>query len=116
MPSHSGDIPELFRSRFTVDYDAPFQRHLNRLEVEIGREDYRHLKKVELLATAPDEEAFAAMEEITGRVLRTTQNNYNRDLLVITSYSIHYTKLYEAHGAVAQAVVDGVVLRVEIDA
>jgi len=81
MPSRRGDIPELFRSRFTVDYAAPFQRHLNRLEVEIGREDYRHLKKVELLATLPDEEAFAAMEEITGRVLETTQNNYNRDLL-----------------------------------
>ena len=74
-------IPELFRCEFTVDASAPFRRHLNRLEVEIGREDYRHLKRVELLAEEPDERAFAGMEEITGRLLATTQNNYNRDLL-----------------------------------
>jgi hypothetical protein len=81
MPRGAPDIPALFRHRFSVDYSAPFQRHLNRLEVEIGREDYRHLKKVELLATAPSEAQFAAMEEITARLLKTTQNNYNRDLL-----------------------------------
>lgn len=81
MPRSAPDIPALFRHRFSVDYSAPFQRHLNRLEVEIGREDYRHLKKVELLATSPSEEQFAAMEEITARLLKTTQNNYNRDLL-----------------------------------
>jgi len=96
MPSRSGDIPELFRSRFTVDYAAPFQRHLNRLEVEIGREDYRHLKKVELLTTVPDEEAFAAMEEITGRVLQTTQNNYNRDLLQRLGIRVYLEPLHYA--------------------
>lgn len=81
MPRSLPGIPDLFRYRFAVDYSAPFQRHLNRLEVEIGREDYRHLKKVELLATSPSEAQFAAMEEITTRLLETTQNNYNRDLL-----------------------------------
>ncbi|NIQ95657.1 MAG: hypothetical protein GWN87_16720, partial [Desulfuromonadales bacterium] len=65
-------IPRLFISRFEVDYKAPFRRYLNRLEVEIGREDYRHLKQVELLEETPGEEHFAAMEEITERVLKTT--------------------------------------------
>jgi hypothetical protein len=81
MPRRAPEIPVLFRHRFSVDYSAPFQRHLNRLEVEIGREDYRHLKKVELLSTFPTDAQFAAMEEITARLLKTTQNNYNRDLL-----------------------------------
>jgi hypothetical protein len=81
MNFRSPDIPMLFKSRFTVDYSAPFRRHLNRLEVEIGREDYRHLKRVELLAESPAERGFDAMEEITSRLLETTQNNYNRDLL-----------------------------------
>ena len=81
MPRGAPDIPALFRHRFSVDYSAPFKRHLNRLEVEIGREDYHHLKKIELLATAPSEAQFADMEEITARLLNTTQNNYNRDLL-----------------------------------
>lgn len=81
MPRRVADIPDLFRHRFAVDYSAPFQRHLNRLEVEIGREDYRHLKKIELLPTSPDEAQFVAMEEITARLLETTQNDYNRDLL-----------------------------------
>jgi len=81
MPRCTPDIPALFRHLFSVDYSAPFQRHLNRLEVEIGREDYRHLKKVELLETLPDDAHFAAMEEITARLLDTTQNNYNRELL-----------------------------------
>jgi hypothetical protein len=75
------NIPKLFVNRFTVDYSAPFRRHLNRLEVEIGREDYRHLKRVELLAESPSDGDFDAMEEITTRLLETTQNNYNRDLL-----------------------------------
>lgn len=74
-------IPKLFTCPFTVDLSAPFQRHLNRLEVEIGREDYRHLKRVELLREVPTEAAFAAMEEITDRLLDHTQNNYNRQLL-----------------------------------
>ncbi len=81
MPGAPPNIPKLFISNFTVDYSAPFRRHLNRLEVEIGREDYRHLKRVELLDQMPSETRFAGMEEITGRVLKTTQNNYNRDLL-----------------------------------
>lgn len=81
MDHKSLRIPELFINRFTVDYSAPFRRHLNRLEVEIGREDYRHLKRVELLAESPSEGVFNAMEEITSRLLETTQNNYNRDLL-----------------------------------
>lgn len=75
------NIPRLFLSDFSVDYTAPFTRYLNRLEVEIGREDYRHLKRVELLPDTPPERAFRAMTEITSRVLKTTQNNYNRDLL-----------------------------------
>ncbi len=75
-------LSSLFISNFTVDESAPFKRHLNRLEVEIGREDYRHLKDVELLPCPPPESAFAAMEEITERLLKTTQNNYNRQLLV----------------------------------
>lgn len=74
-------IPELFRCEFQVDSSAPFRRHLNRLEVEIGREDYRHLKRVELVSEGLGEEDFAGMEEITERLLATTQNNYNRNLL-----------------------------------
>ena len=81
MNYRSPNIPKLFKNRFTVDYSAPFRRHLNRLEVEIGREDYRDLKRVELLAEPPAERDFDAMEEITSRLLETTQNNYNRDLL-----------------------------------
>ncbi len=92
-------IPELFCCRFTVDASAPFQRHLNRLEVEIGREDYRHLKRVELLTELPPERAFRAMEEITERLLASTQNLYNRDLLMrlgirvyldAARYSVYY--------------------------
>lgn len=75
------NISPLFISQFEVDAALPFQRHLNRLEVEIGREDYSQLKRVELLEAQPDEAEFAAMEEITARLLATTQNNYNRELL-----------------------------------
>ncbi|MFA5515284.1 MAG: hypothetical protein WDA20_03270 [Desulfuromonadales bacterium] len=74
-------IPHLFLRRFTVDESAPFRRHLNRLEVEIGGEDYRHLKRVELLPECPEEERFRAMQDITERLLATTQNHYNRELL-----------------------------------
>jgi hypothetical protein len=81
MPERRPRIPKLFISQFTVDYEAPFKRHLNRLEVEIGREDYRHLKRVELVEEHPSDTQFAAMDEITGRLLKTTQNNYNRELL-----------------------------------
>lgn len=74
-------IPPLFLSRFHVDDSAPFQRHLNRLEVEIGQEDYRHLKRVELLDNPLSDQEAAGMKDITARLLATTQNNYNRDLL-----------------------------------
>lgn len=74
-------ISPLFLSRFTVDSAAPFERHLNRLEVEIGREDYAGLKRVELVDPVPDSAFFSGMEELTERLLKTTQNNYNRELL-----------------------------------
>ncbi len=92
-------IPPLFCHTFTVDASAPFRRHLNRLEVEIGREDYRHLKRVELLSQIPSDGVFASMDEITRRVLDSTQNLYNRDLLLrlgirvyldAASYSVYY--------------------------
>ncbi len=73
-------ISPLFVSDFTVDADAPFERHLNRLEVEIGGEDYRELKRVELVDLP--ESAFAEMVDLTERLLHTTQNNYNRQLLI----------------------------------
>ncbi|MDT8419479.1 MAG: hypothetical protein RQ754_03530 [Desulfuromonadales bacterium] len=74
-------ISPLFLSRFTVDSAAPFERHLNRLEVEIGREDYAGLKRVERIDPSPPPTFFAGMEDLTGRLLKTTQNNYNRELL-----------------------------------
>lgn len=74
-------IPPLFVNRFRVDYEAPFKRHLNRLEVEVGREDYRHLKRVELLDVHPDDDFFTGMLDITERIAATTQNHYNLDLL-----------------------------------
>jgi hypothetical protein len=74
-------IPNLFVTPFRVDYAAPFRRHLNRLEVEIAREDYRSLHEVDLLPGMPPETFFSTMEEITWRILKTTQNNYNRQLL-----------------------------------
>ena len=81
MPNQRPGISPLFLSQFEVDAAVPFKRHLNRLEVEIGREDYSQLKRVELLAAPPGEEYFSAMTEITGRLLKNTQNNYNRQLL-----------------------------------
>jgi hypothetical protein len=92
-------IPQLFVNEFTVDAAAPFRRHLNCLEVEIGKEDYRHLKRVELVTEDPGEDAFARMENITARVLATTQNLYNRDLLqrlgvqvylAVDDYAVYY--------------------------
>jgi hypothetical protein len=80
MPSRP-HIPPLFLSNFTVEDAAPFQRHLNRLEVEIGREDYHHLKRVEKLDQPLSAAAVAGMTDITERLLATTQNNYNRSLL-----------------------------------
>ena len=102
-------IPDLFRCEFQVDANAPFCRHLNRLEVEIGREDYRHLKRVELLTESPDDAAFAAMEEITDRLLATTQNTYNRDLLQRLGVRVyldlpHYAVYYRLHDRVLRFV------------
>ena len=81
MTNPRPSISPLFLSQFEVDEAVPFQRHLNRLEVEIGQEDYSELKRVELLDEVPCEETFANMVEITDRLLRSTQNNYNRELL-----------------------------------
>lgn len=80
--SYPAKISPLFLNRFTVDTDAPFERHLNRLEVEIGQEDYAGLKRVERLSPVPPGHHFASMEELTGRLLKSTQNNYNRELLL----------------------------------
>jgi len=81
MKTDRPDISPLFLSQFEVDEAVPFKRHLNRLEVEIGKEDYSHLKRVELLDDMPGDNHFAAMDEITERLLKSTQNNYNRELL-----------------------------------
>ena len=81
MKDRPPGISPLFLSQFEVDEAVPFQRHLNRLEVEIGREDYSQLKRVELLDEMPEEKVFAVMVEITERLLKSTQNNYNRGLL-----------------------------------
>ncbi len=74
-------ISPLFINRFQVDEAAPFKRHLNRLEVEIAREDYAGLKRVELVEPLPSEAFFSPFEELTERLLHTTQNNYNHQLL-----------------------------------
>ncbi len=76
------EISPLFISQFEVDASSPFERHLNRLEVEIGREDYSQLKRVDLLAVPPSEESFSTMVDLTERLLKSTQNIYNRDLLI----------------------------------
>jgi len=73
-------ISPLFISDFSVDPQAPFERHLNRLEVEIGGEDYRDLKQVDLVDLPAA--AFDSLVELTERLLRTTQNRYNRQLLI----------------------------------
>lgn len=74
-------LSPLFINRFKVDESAPFKRHLNRLEVEIAREDYAGLKRVELVEPLPPAEFYAPFEELTERLLHTTQNNYNHQLL-----------------------------------
>lgn len=84
-------IPKLFMNQFTVDPAAPFARYLNRLEVEIGREDYRMLKRVERLEPLPAER-FAAMEELTTRIFDSTQNLYNRDLLKRLRVRIYFDR------------------------
>jgi len=99
MKNQKPKISPLFLSQFEVDETVPFQRHLNRLEVEIGQEDYSRLKRVELLDEVPDEAIFANMIEITERLLKSTQNNYNRVLLKrlqarIYLDPIHYSIYY----------------------
>jgi hypothetical protein len=99
MPDQRPSISPLFLSQFEVDEAIPFQRHLNRLEVEIGKEDYSQLKRVELLDEIPDEETFSGMAEITIRLLKNTQNNYNRELLKrlqvrIYLDPVHYSVYY----------------------
>lgn len=74
-------ISPLFMSHFRVDESAPFKRHLNRLEVEIAREDYRELKRVERLEDCPDEIFFSGCVDLTERLLKTSQNHYNCDLI-----------------------------------
>ena len=81
MPENPPSIPPLFLSDFVVDESAPFKRYLNRLEVEIGLEDYRHLKQVDLLDEPLPESAFAGMVDLTDRLLKTSQNNYNCNLI-----------------------------------
>lgn len=89
-------ISPLFLSQFEVDETLPFQRHLNRLEVEIGQEDYSQLKRVELLDPIPDDEQFSVMVDITERLLKTTQNNYNRELLIRLKARIYLDPEYYA--------------------
>ena len=81
MTEKQPQIPQLFVNRFTVEETAPFRRYLNRLEVEIGREDYRHLKQLDLFEPEPSATFFEPFEDLTERLLKTTQNNYNRTLL-----------------------------------
>ncbi len=83
-------ISPLFVSEFSVDAAAPFERHLNRLEVEIGGEDYRGLKRVDLVDLPA--QAFDGMVELTARLLHTTQNHYNRQLLIDLHARIYLDK------------------------
>jgi len=99
MTDQRPGISPLFLSQFEVDEALPFQRHLNRLEVEIGQEDYSQLKRVERLDVMPTEEEFGEMIEITERIWKTTQNNYNRSLLIrlrtrIYLDPVHYAIYY----------------------
>ncbi len=81
QPKSPARISPLFVNRFKVDEAAPFKRHLNRLEVEIAREDYAGLKRVELVEPLPADNFYASFDELTERLLHTTQNNYNQQLL-----------------------------------
>ncbi len=82
MSNGRPEISPLFISQFEVDASSPFERHLNRLEVEIGREDYSQLMRVEKLPHPLSEEQFSSMIETTELLLKSTQNIYNRDLLL----------------------------------
>lgn len=93
------NIPPLFVNRFRVDDAAPFKRHLNRLEVEIAREDYSGLKSLELVEPLPDESFYVRLKDLTELLLHTTQNNYNRQLIKeleiriymdVPSYRVYY--------------------------
>lgn len=75
-------VSPLFLNRFKVDENAPFKRHLNRLEVEIAREDYRRMKKVELVEPCPGDDFFSGMVELTERLLHMSQNQYNCRLIL----------------------------------
>ncbi|MCW8859714.1 MAG: hypothetical protein OQK97_08440 [Deltaproteobacteria bacterium] len=77
----TAQISRLFLNHFQVDENAPFKRHLNRLEVEIAREDYRQMKRVELVEPCPTDDFFSNLVDLTGRLLKTSQNNYNCQLL-----------------------------------
>jgi hypothetical protein len=81
QPKSIEKISPLFINRFKVDESAPFKRHLNRLEVEIAREDYASLKRVELVKPVPEDSFYASFDELTERLLHTTQNNYNQQLV-----------------------------------
>ena len=96
MTDQRPGISPLFLSQFEVDEALPFQRHLNRLEVEIGQEDYSQLKRVESLDEIPSENEFSGMIEITERLLKTTQNNYNRELLLSLQARIYLDPAYYA--------------------
>lgn len=74
-------ISPLFINPFQVDEKAPFKRHLNRLEVEIAREDYHQIKTVERLEDCPSDDFFSGMVDLTERLLKTSQNSYNCRLL-----------------------------------
>jgi hypothetical protein len=81
MTSYHPRLPEIFLHQFIVESRAPFQRHLNCLEVEIGREDYHHLQQIDLLTDREADIDFSPMLDITERLQATTQNTYNRALL-----------------------------------
>ena len=85
-------ISPLFINRFEVDETAPFVRHLNRLEVEIAREDYTDLKRVELVEPPPGEAFYAGLTELTARLLHTSQNNYNKRLIERLGIRIYLDK------------------------
>lgn len=93
------NISPLFVNRFRVDESAPFERHLNRLEVEIACEDYSGLKQVELITPPPADDFYADLKDLTERLLHTTQNNYNRELILqlgiriyldVAKYHVYY--------------------------
>jgi hypothetical protein len=92
-------LPELFLNSFIVEHVNPFRRHLNCLEVEIGGEDYRHLLRIDAMTEGETGIDFSAAQEITDRLLSTTQNSYNRVLLErlrvriyldLKSYAVYY--------------------------